>query len=81
MYSDYAAARPATIRLRATGADITLRLSDLKRGYKGREEEKPLIGRLALHASELTLSHPTTLEPVTLRAPLNQCYLQRAADR
>lgn len=50
--------------------DITLRLSDLKRGYKGRDEEKPLIGRLALHASELTLKHPTTREPVTLRAPL-----------
>ncbi|MSU51602.1 MAG: RluA family pseudouridine synthase [Opitutus sp.] len=49
--------------------DITLRLSDLKRGYKGREEEKPLIARLALHASELTLKHPTTREPVTLRAP------------
>jgi 23S rRNA pseudouridine1911/1915/1917 synthase len=50
--------------------DITLRLSDLKRGYKGREEEKPLLGRLALHATELTLKHPTTKEPVTLRSPL-----------
>jgi 23S rRNA-/tRNA-specific pseudouridylate synthase len=50
--------------------DIVLRLSDFKRGYKGREEEKPLIGRLALHASELTLNHPTTREPITLRAPL-----------
>lgn len=50
--------------------DIALRLSDLKRGYKGREEEKPLIGRLALHASELTLKHPTTREPFTLCAPL-----------
>jgi 23S rRNA-/tRNA-specific pseudouridylate synthase len=50
--------------------DITLRLSDLKRGYKGREEEKPLIGRLALHASELTLKHPVTRELITLQAPL-----------
>lgn len=50
--------------------DVTLRLSDLKRGYKGREEEKPLIGRLALHASELTIKHPTTREPFTLRAPM-----------
>jgi 23S rRNA-/tRNA-specific pseudouridylate synthase len=49
--------------------DVTLRLSDLKRGYKGREQEKPLIGRLALHASELTLRHPTTREPFTLQAP------------
>lgn len=50
--------------------DITLRLSDLKRGYKGRDEEKPLIARLALHATELTLSHPVTREPLTLHAPL-----------
>ena len=50
--------------------DVTLRLSDFKRGYKGREDEKPLIGRLALHASELTLKHPTTREPITLSAPL-----------
>jgi 23S rRNA-/tRNA-specific pseudouridylate synthase len=49
---------------------ITLRLSDLKRGYKGRADEKPLIGRLALHASELTLRHPTTRESFTLQAPL-----------
>ncbi len=50
--------------------DITLRLSDLKRGYKGREDEKPLVDRLALHATELTLKHPTTREPVTLTAPM-----------
>lgn len=50
--------------------DVTLRLSDLKRGYKGRADEKPLIGRLALHASELTIKHPTTREPFTLKAPL-----------
>lgn len=49
---------------------IELRLSELKRRYKGREEEKPLISRLALHASELTLKHPTTKEPITLNAPL-----------
>jgi 23S rRNA pseudouridine1911/1915/1917 synthase len=50
--------------------DIVLLLSDLKRRYKGREEEKPLLRRLALHASELTLKHPTTREPFTLQAPL-----------
>jgi len=50
--------------------EIKLLLSELKRGYKGREEEKPMIARLALHASELTLAHPVTREPVTLRAPL-----------
>lgn len=50
--------------------EIKLLLSDLKRRYKGRDVEKPLISRLALHASTLTLKHPTTKEPVTLSAPL-----------
>ncbi|HUR57413.1 MAG TPA: RluA family pseudouridine synthase [Opitutaceae bacterium] len=50
--------------------EIKLLLSDLKRGYKGRDEEKPMIDRLALHASELTLKHPVTREPLTLQAPL-----------
>ena len=49
---------------------IKLLLSELKRRYKGRAEEKPLIARLALHASELTLKHPLTGEPLTLCAPL-----------
>ncbi|MCX6944330.1 MAG: pseudouridine synthase [Verrucomicrobiota bacterium] len=49
---------------------IQLLLSDLKRGYKGRDEEKPLLRGLALQASELTLKHPVTREPITLRAPL-----------
>lgn len=50
--------------------DVELRLSDLKRSYKGRDDEKPFIGRLALHASELTLQHPATRLPITLRSPL-----------
>jgi len=50
--------------------EIKLLLSDLKRRYKGRDEEKPLIARLALHASELTITHPDTREPLTLQAPL-----------
>lgn len=50
--------------------EVKLLLSDLKRGYKGRDEEKPMIDRLALHASALTLTHPTTRERVTLNAPL-----------
>ena len=52
------------------GNETRLLLSDIKRGYKGREEERPLIGRLALHASELTVTHPLTRERITLRAPL-----------
>ncbi|MBE7539294.1 MAG: RNA pseudouridine synthase [Opitutaceae bacterium] len=50
--------------------EVQLKLSELKRGYKNREEEKPLLERLALHASELTVTHPGTREPVTLRAAL-----------
>lgn len=52
--------------------EIKLLLSELKPRYKGRAEEKPLIARLALHASELTLKHPATREPVTVTAPLPQ---------
>lgn len=50
--------------------EIKLLLSDFKRGYKGRDDEKPLVDRLALHASELTLKHPVTREPITLATPL-----------
>jgi 23S rRNA-/tRNA-specific pseudouridylate synthase len=49
---------------------LQLLLSGLKRHYKGRDDEKPLISRLALHASELTVKHPATREPVTIRAGL-----------
>jgi len=52
------------------GNDTRLLLSRLKRGYKGRDEERPLIARLALHASELTVIHPQTREPVTIKAPI-----------
>ncbi|MEO7412648.1 MAG: pseudouridine synthase [Opitutaceae bacterium] len=47
-----------------------LMLSDLKRGYKGRDAEKPLIDRLALHASEVTVRHPATRELLVIAAPL-----------
>ena len=63
------------------------RLSDLKRGYKGREDEKPFIGRLALHASALAFTHPATRERVTLTAPVPHefevalKYLRRFAAR
>jgi len=50
--------------------EVKLLLSGLKRHYKGRDDEKPLIGRLALHASELLIKHPVTREPVTINAEL-----------
>jgi len=49
---------------------VRLLLSELKRSYKGREEERPLLARLALHASALTLPHPATAQPLALAAPL-----------
>jgi 23S rRNA-/tRNA-specific pseudouridylate synthase len=80
-------ARPHQIRvhLAAAGAPVLndpfygdpaerLLLSSLKRGYKGRADERPLIARLALHAGELTVRHPLTREPVTLRAPLPEDF-------
>jgi RluA family pseudouridine synthase len=51
------------------GDDTRLLLSDLKRGYKGRADERPLIGRLALHAHRLTVTPPLTRAPLTLTAP------------
>ena len=52
------------------GNETRLLLSALKRGYKGRDTERPLIRRLAMHASELTVTHPLTRERLTLRAPV-----------
>jgi 23S rRNA-/tRNA-specific pseudouridylate synthase len=50
--------------------EIKLLLSAFKRGYKGRDDEKPMIDRLALHATALTVKHPVTREPVTIRAEM-----------
>jgi len=52
------------------GDGTQLLLSNLKRGYKHRAQERPLISRLALHASELVVSHPVTRERLSLCAPL-----------
>ena len=45
--------------------DQRLMLSELKRGYKGRATERPLLDRLALHLHEVTLKHPTSGETLT----------------
>ncbi len=49
-----------------------LLLSQLKRRYKfsRAEPERPLIGRLALHAERLTIAHPTTKQRIEIVAPL-----------
>jgi RluA family pseudouridine synthase len=46
-------------------------LSRLKQDYhlKRDREERPLMGRVALHAEELTLSHPVTGQLLTIQAP------------
>jgi len=49
---------------------VELRLSQLKRRYKGRSEEKPLIKHLALHAVSLEFDHPATGERLRLESPL-----------
>jgi 23S rRNA pseudouridine955/2504/2580 synthase/23S rRNA pseudouridine1911/1915/1917 synthase len=45
-------------------------LSRLKKDFrlKPGHEERPLLGRTALHAEELSLPHPVTQEPVTIKS-------------
>ena len=46
-------------------------LSQIKRGYKpGRDPERPLMGRLALHALALVLRHPFTGAELRMESPL-----------
>ena len=54
------------------GERSALYLSQLKPGYKPHAEaaERPLLGRLALHAERLTVMHPTTGQRLELAAPL-----------
>lgn len=49
--------------------DSPLLLSNIKRGYKGGADEKPMIRQLALHASGLTLNHPLTRAAVSFESP------------
>ena len=51
---------------------VELLLSGLKKRYKGREEEKPLVRRLALHASSAAFIHPLSRDPVVVSAPLSR---------
>jgi len=48
-----------------------LLLSEIKRRYKGgRDPERPLISRLALHAAALGFTHPASRERIEVAAPL-----------
>lgn len=48
-----------------------LYLSEIKSDYKFKphEPERPLIGRVALHAASLTFMHPATQAEITINAP------------
>jgi len=50
--------------------EVKLLLSGLKRGYKGKANETPLVDRLGLHLSEITLRHPDSRESLSITAPL-----------
>ena len=50
--------------------EVVLLLSGLKSRYKGREEEKPMVSRLALHAASLGFTHPVSREKVHVSSPL-----------
>lgn len=62
-------------RLPIVGDDLygghSLFLSSLKPNYRFKRdrEERPLIGRVALHAESLTLRHPITTAELTVAAP------------
>jgi 23S rRNA pseudouridine1911/1915/1917 synthase len=45
-------------------------LSQIKKGYRVKGEEKPLLQRTALHACTLTFVHPSTRQPMTFEADL-----------
>ncbi len=54
------------------GSGQGLLLSVIKTGYKHKkdEPERPLLGRLALHAESIAFTHPTTRKLQTIRSPL-----------
>ncbi|HWP82312.1 MAG TPA: RluA family pseudouridine synthase [Bacteroidota bacterium] len=45
-------------------------LSQVKPGYRETGDEKPLLSRVALHASLLRMEHPDSGEPLSIEAPL-----------
>jgi len=60
------------------GGKPELRLSELKRRTyrEGKHSERPVLARLALHAEQITLTHPTTGERLTIRAELPDDFAQ-----
>jgi 23S rRNA-/tRNA-specific pseudouridylate synthase len=57
------------------GSGDMILLSHIKKKYKpSRDGEKPLMGRLALHAFRMTVQHPTGGHPVAMEAPLHKDF-------
>lgn len=57
-----------------------LRLSDVKRRFRGVDDGPPLLDRLALHAHSLQFTHPMTGSPCHIESPWPSDFL-RAIDR
>jgi 23S rRNA pseudouridine1911/1915/1917 synthase len=64
-----------SVRLPIVGDELyggrPLLLSRIKPGYRQKPgiPERPLMGRVGLHAERLALPHPVTGEPITIQAP------------
>ena len=60
------------LSLYGRGPDEGLFLSEFKRGFRPKPgvAEKPLLGRLGLHAAELAFTPPAGEQPVQVAAPL-----------
>jgi hypothetical protein len=53
-----------------SGNQKPVKLSSLKKNWHGDEfEEQPLLNRLALHAYQLTITHPKSGKRMTFTAP------------
>lgn len=54
------------------GGHTGLYLSSIKRGYRPKpgQDEKPLIGRVTLHAASISFKHPSTGAIINIESPL-----------
>lgn len=61
---------------RVYGRDNGLYLSSIKKDYRFKRNvpEKPLIGRLALHAASISFKHPVNGEKIKIEAPLPEDF-------
>jgi RluA family pseudouridine synthase len=62
------------------GDGLPLRLSDVKRRFRGVDDGPPLLDRLALHAHSLEFTHPVTGAACRIESPWPSDF-QRAIER